>query len=104
MRLIDADALKAWLKTIPLKDLSDGRGICRVIMEHDFAKAIKNMPAECIVDAVEVVRCKDCEHSCKSHSTDYLLCEVWETPTGTMARVNPMGYCYEATQKGEVYE
>lgn len=62
MKLINVDALRAWLKTIPLKDLSDGLGLCRVIMEDDFKTAIKNMPRECIVDAVEVVRCKDCKY------------------------------------------
>ena len=56
-KYIDREALIEWLKRIPLKDLSDGLGLCRVIMEDDFKKAIKNMPS---VDAVEVVRCRDC--------------------------------------------
>lgn len=60
---IDRDALVEWLKRIPLKDLSDGLGLCRVIMEDDFKKAIKNMPKGIIADAVPVVRCKDCIHS-----------------------------------------
>lgn len=54
MRLIDVDALRAWLKTIPLKDLSDGLGLCRVIMEDDFKRAIKNMPNALIIDAEPV--------------------------------------------------
>ena len=62
-KYIDREALIEWLKRIPLKDLSDGLGLCRVIMEDDFKKAIKNMPKGIIVDAVEVVRCKDCIHS-----------------------------------------
>ena len=37
-----------------IKDLSDGLGLCRVIMEDDFKKAIKNMPKGIIVDAVPV--------------------------------------------------
>ena len=58
-RLIDADALieealVEWLKRIPLIDLSDGRGLCRVIFEDDFKKAIKKMPKGIIVDAVPV--------------------------------------------------
>ena len=59
---IDREGLIEWLKRIPLKDLSDGLGLCRIIMEDDFKKAIKNMPQGVIVDAVPVVRCKDCKH------------------------------------------
>ena len=59
---IDREALVEWLKRIPLKDLSDGLGLCRVIMEDDFKKAIKEMPKGIIVDAVPVVRCKDCKY------------------------------------------
>lgn len=43
-KYIDREALVEWLKRIPLKDLSDGLGLCRVIMEDDFKKAIKKMP------------------------------------------------------------
>lgn len=68
---IDRDALVEWLKRIPLKDLSDGRGLCRVIMEDDFKKAIKKMPKGIIVDAVSVVRCRDCKHWHK----DTVFCE-----------------------------
>ena len=37
-KYIDREALVDWLKRIPLKDLSDGLGLCRVIMEDDFKK------------------------------------------------------------------
>ena len=47
---IDREALVEWLKRIPLKDLSDGLGLCRVIMEDDFKKAIKKMPKGIIAD------------------------------------------------------
>ena len=53
-KYINREALIEWLKRIPLKDLSDGRGLCRVIFEDDFKKAIKNMPQSIIVDAVPV--------------------------------------------------
>ena len=61
-KYIDREALIEWLKRVPLKDLSDGLGLCRVIMEDDFKKAIKKMPKGIIVDTVSVVRCKDCIH------------------------------------------
>ena len=49
-KYIDREALVEWLKRIPLKDLSDGRGLCRVIFEDDFKRAIKKIPKDIIVD------------------------------------------------------
>ena len=57
-KYIDREALVEWLKRIPLKDLSDGLGLCRVIMEDDFKKAIKKMPKGIIADAVPVSELK----------------------------------------------
>ena len=57
-KYINREALIEWLKHIPLKDLSDGLGLCRVIMEDDFKKAIKKMPKGIIVDAVPVSELK----------------------------------------------
>ena len=51
---IDRGALIKWLKHIRLIDLSDGRGLCRVIMEDDFKKAIKKMPKGIIADVAPV--------------------------------------------------
>ena len=53
-KYIAREALIEWLKHIPLIDLSDGRGLCRVIFEDAFKKAIKKMPKGIIVDAVPV--------------------------------------------------
>lgn len=58
---IKRDEFIAWLKRIPLKDLSEGRGLCRIIMEEDFKRAIKKLPREVIADVAPVVRCKDCK-------------------------------------------
>ena len=88
-KYIDRDSLIEWLKRIPLKDLSDGLGLCRAIMEDDFKKAIKKMPKGIIVDvaptmdAVPVVRCKDCkwlydemgDYCCRSHRGLVRICE-----------------------------
>ena len=54
-KYIDREALVEWLKRIPLKDLSDGRGLCRVIFEEDFKRAIKKIPKGIIVDVAPVV-------------------------------------------------
>lgn len=51
---IDRGALIEWLKRIRLIDLSDGRGLCRVIFEDDFKKAIKEMPKGIIADVAPV--------------------------------------------------
>ena len=53
-KYIDREALVEWLKRIPLKDLSDGRGLCRVIFEDDFKRAIKKIPKGIIVDVAKV--------------------------------------------------
>ena len=57
-KYINREALAEWLKRIPLKDLSDGLGLCRIIMEDDFKKAIKEMPKSIIVDVVPVSELK----------------------------------------------
>ena len=54
-KYIDREALVEWLKRIPLKDLSDGRGLCRVIFEDDFKRAIKKIPKGIIVDVAPVL-------------------------------------------------
>lgn len=53
-KYIDREALVEWLKRIPLKDLSDVRGLCRVIFEDDFKRAIKKIPKGIIVDVAPV--------------------------------------------------
>ena len=51
---IDRAGLVEWLKRIPLVDLSDGRGLCRVIFEDDFKKAIKKMPKGIVSDVAPI--------------------------------------------------
>ena len=53
-KYIDRGDLIEWLKRIRLIDLSDGRGLCRVIMEDDFKKAINKMPKGIIADVAPV--------------------------------------------------
>ena len=57
-KLISADGLREWLKNIPLHDLSDGRGLCRIIFAEDFERAMASFPG----DAIQIVRCKDCKY------------------------------------------
>lgn len=62
-KYIEREELVEWLKRIPLKDLSDGLGLCRVITEEDFKRAIRTIPAGTIIDVAPVVRCKECKYS-----------------------------------------
>lgn len=57
-KLVSADGLREWLKKIPLHDLSDGRGLCRIIFAEDFERAMASFPG----DAIQIVRCKDCKY------------------------------------------
>lgn len=80
-RYIDREALVEWLKRIPLKDLSDGRGLCRVIFEDDFKRAIKKIPKGIIVDVApvrhgwwtdkgEYAVCTECGGRCRADTFD----------------------------------
>ena len=87
-KYIDREALVEWLKRIPLKDLSDGRGLCRVIMEDDFKKAIKKMPKGIIADVAPVRHgkwlygdyydigdvCSECDWDSKMTHPSYRYC------------------------------
>ena len=86
-KYIDREALVEWLKRVPLKDLSDGLGLCRVIMEDDFKKAIKKMPKGIIVDVAPVrhgrwechgdcgvTECSACGWSIEEYVGDYAYC------------------------------
>lgn len=59
-KYINREELVAWLQHIPLKDLSDGRGLCRIITEEDFKRAIRTVPEGAIVDLEPVVYCRHC--------------------------------------------
>ena len=72
-KYIDREALVEWLKRIPLKDLSDGRGLCRVIFEEDFKRAIKKIPKGIIVD-VSPVRHGEWEIVVGSNGKEYMVC------------------------------
>lgn len=54
MKCISRDAFVEWLKRIPIRDLSDGFGVCRVIWAEDFERAIKELPSDMVYDAEPV--------------------------------------------------
>ena len=94
-KYINREALVEWLKRIPLKDLSDGLGLCRIIMEDDFKKAIKNMPKGIIVDAVPVSELEKLR--------DYLYAEDLIFMRG-LAELNKLIAKYGAKMVDEVIE
>ena len=82
-RLIDANGVEFALIGICNRE----SGIPLAVAEW-LANVVRNAPT---VDAVEVVRCKDCEYTCPG--TSGLVCTMWGAGT------DPDGWCYEAERK-----
>ena len=94
---IKRDAFIAWLKRIPLKDLSDGLGLCRIIMEEDFKRAIRELPREVIADVAPIVHCKDFAHATLYEDSEGLYCT---SICGLLTRVMDDDYCSYGERKG----
>ena len=88
-KYINREELVEWLKRIPLKDLSDGLGLCRVIMEEDFKRAIRTIPAGTLIDVDPVVHgqwdvvegrrldnaiCSNCGRRFQAYYEEYHFC------------------------------
>lgn len=72
-KLVSADGLREWLKKIPLHDLSDGRGLCRIIFAEDFERAMASFPG----DAIQIVRCKDCKWFADNNGGEWYGCKMF---------------------------
>lgn len=83
-RLIDADELLDWSEIIPLTD--DGG-----IDINDFEEKLKTMPT---IDAVQVIRCKDCKYY---EEQDETIGTCLLTESGAHIK----GYCSWAEMKEE---
>ena len=84
MRLIDANVLIEHLARCIEAEKGLLRAVCVAIKCF-----VEQMPT---VDAVEVVRCKDCDNTCPG--SNGLVCTAWG------ARTDPDGWCYKAERKG----
>ena len=74
MRLIDADALKE-VFTLP-KEYTDKKDESFYHVSFPIIRAtIDDAPT---VDAVEVVRCKDCKYAHMTYGGECKYCDVWE--------------------------
>lgn len=106
MRLIDADALSGEVeKSKHHNPHSQGLVSVNHRNEHDhFWRMINDAPT---VDAVEVVRCKDCEY--KRELEGHLVCgdsmrtgmgvDVFEIPTYYFGKIAPDDFCSRGRRK-----
>lgn len=106
MRLIDADALSVEVdKSKYHNPHSQGLVSVNHRNEHDhFIKMIYDAPT---VDAVEVVRCKDCEY--KDELEGHLVCgdsmragmgaDAFEIPTYYVDKIAPDDFCSRGRRK-----
>lgn len=95
MRLIDADELKIYISTTFCDTCKRDKGVCSSCAFDDVFVAIDNAPT---IDAVKVVRCKDCKYLERNYCDEYgdlepLFCKNW------VAGVDEDGYCYEAERR-----
>ena len=103
---ISRQAAIDWASKIPVHDLSDGKGLCRVIFAEDFLNALKEFPYE----QSEIIRCKDCKHyeiwQLKSDYTDDKRYKPSVCTIGAYSvHRSPDWYCADAERRtdGEIY-
>lgn len=89
-RLIDADALKAEAWEVSCKDMYHMTELVKVV-------SVEEIDSAPTVDAVEVVRCKDCLYMTEHYDVDsavpYWNCYHWDSET------DYDGYCYYGERK-----
>ena len=98
MRLIDADALNPFYRSM-LKPYNNGK-----CLKEYMAVAMNDIEKAPTVDAVPVIRCKDCIHNVSNRITDPLctndysgcdiVCDYFETDG-----MEPDDYCSYAERK-----
>lgn len=92
MRLIDAGALRAWLvKAGRFLKLQDDKRTA----SHAIGKVIDHVDKIPAVDAVPVVRCRDCEYI--YDGCGYLAC----VKSGTMLYPDENDYCSRGQRRGQ---
>lgn len=63
-----------------------------------YQRSMRAVEKATIVDAVEVVRCKDCKHFVQGEPYDPCECMKWKVKFG-VAYTTPDGYCHKAERK-----
>jgi hypothetical protein len=93
MRLIDADALIAeWCDGCKYLE----NGLC----DQDVCGGVLLMKETPTIDAVPVVRCKDCKHFVQSEPYDPCECMKWTVKWG-VAYTSPDGFCSYGEKRDE---
>lgn len=90
MRLIDADALiKKWYE---LNDIDENDRGVRFVGYTEIVRWINSEPT---IDAVPIVRCKDCKHKYVSGNgtTQYYVCDFMD------AQYEENGFCHHAERE-----
>ena len=82
MRLIDIDALKTALFKIHVHDGMDSE---MLLYFDDAEKVIDTMPT---IDAVQVVRCRECKHWGYVDGSNLMTCQ-----NGILTMFEPYGFC-----------
>ena len=101
-RLIDADALlDEFLNRYTEREMEGNLVFAACEIKQDFADMISNVPT---VDAVEVVRCKDCKHYKPQKKSAH-----WENSANYCNRIvtikaRPDDFCSYGERKNEVSE
>lgn len=99
MGLIDADAMMKHLENLLCGNCDTPRkeGWCDVC---DYAYLMDEMKKEPIVDAIEVIKCKDCKYMTEHYDTDgnvsYWTCSEWDAGT------DYDGYCHYGERREDV--
>ena len=95
MRLIDADELKEWVANwLKMDHYYHPYASCNDIPVNELEDIIERMPT---VDAVPVVRCKDCKY----YNPQQHYCEGIGNWFGCVGEWSDNGYCYKAERKEE---
>ena len=92
-RLIDANALKESVMKEIRHYWNEGEG--GYYLAEDVIPDIDLAPT---VDAVEVVRCKDCKHFIQGEPYDPCECMKWKVKWGAVY-TTPDGYCHKGERK-----
>ena len=93
MRLIDADRLMLFCETL-LKIVGHGK------RKEITGVSKEKIDAQPTIDAVPVIRCKDCKHYEQDFGNDWGVCCKWVINQIGFT-VDKDGFCYKAERKEE---
>lgn len=94
---------------VPKKQLIYADDLIKIMRAEDIryqdvpwsTTAVAKLCEPMTVDAVEVVRCKDCKYFVQGEPYDPCECMKWKVKFG-VAYTEPNGYCHKAERKDNV--